>query len=222
VALDPEGGAPLGGRLVSASPEFFASAAYLVAWIAPGRMDPAVVRGLVLAMLVEFLVVHASGFLGISALAGERVARLGRAAVVLGLALLYLLFAGAMGLAFRSWTPVATIGWLAGSRLVTVLVDPRDADAERSRQAGLWAASGALYVVFAILTAVLPIPRLGIRPDVVARLALPGSGLWIEQPQVPLAFGFLYFAAFGLVELRSRASGAPLAARRPAGAPETE
>jgi len=44
-----------------------------------------------------------------------------------------------------------------------------------------------------VATSLLPLPRLGLQPDVVATLGLPGSGQWIESPQTGIAFGALYF-----------------------------
>ena len=52
----------------------------------------------------------------------------------------------------------------------------------------------------AVAAILLPLPRLGLTPEVVARLALPGSGQWVEQPHRVLAFGFLYFAATAISE----------------------
>ena len=40
----------------------------------------------------------------------------------------------------------------------------------------------------------LPLPRLGLQPGVVARLGIEGEGLWIEQPHTVLFSGMLYFA----------------------------
>lgn len=58
------------------------------------------------------------------------------------------------------------------------------------------------YLCFALLATILPLPRLGLTPAVLSARHLPGSGLWINQPPRVLAFGFLYFTAIGLSELR--------------------
>ena len=58
----------------------------------------------------------------------------------------------------------------------------------------LWAASGFTYIIGAVLTALLPLPRLGISPEFVASMHLSGSGVWVEQPYTVLAFGAIYFA----------------------------
>ena len=57
----------------------------------------------------------------------------------------------------------------------------------------LWAVSVAAYVLGVIVTATLPLPALGITPEVIASLQLKGSGEWIARPYTVLAFGTLYF-----------------------------
>ena len=191
---------PWPGRVVSATPEIVASASYFAAWVAPASVAPAVLRSLVLAMLVEFLVVHSSGFL--SAFLDRDAAALRRPLpVLLGLAAVYLLFAGAFGLAFGSWMPVWVIGWLIGSRVLTVVADPRGRADESARQRALWVSGAVLYLMLAFVTAIAPIPAFGIDAAARARMDLPGSGLWIDQPQRPIAMGAFYFGLLAAVEL---------------------
>jgi hypothetical protein len=188
-------------RLGSAMPELFASALYFVAWISPSSLSAELLRSLVLAMLVEFLVLHSTAFL--TAFTAARVASPTRTALaILGLGIFYMLFAGAFALAFHSWMPVYVIGWLVGSRLVTLVVDPRGDD-EGGRQMGLWALGTLLYLLLAFATAIPPIPAFGVDSATVERMHLPGSGEWISEPQRPIAMGAFYFGLLGLAELRS-------------------
>jgi hypothetical protein len=60
----------------------------------------------------------------------------------------------------------------------------------------------ALYVLGVFVTVILPLPRLGITPEVVAQLGIPGSGLWVERPHTVIAFGLLYFGALAAVKAR--------------------
>lgn len=193
-------------RAASAAPELVASATYLIAWIAPGRLDPPLVRMLLLGMLVEFLVVHSNGLIG-GIVFGTRGEGRSKVGLLAGLAALYLLFAGGFSLAFGSWMPLWTIGWLLGSRLWTLVVDPRDGDAERGRQMGLWALSAVLYVAGVMVTVILPLPELGLDAAARATLDLPGEGLWIDQPHRVMAFGFLYFGLVAWAELRMPRDG---------------
>ena len=44
---------------------------------------------------------------------------------------------------------------------------------------------------------------------------LPGSGLWISEPQRPIAMGAFYFGLLGLAELRSSRAGGQTVGGRP-------
>ncbi len=191
---------PVVARLASAAPELTAASTYLVAWVAPARLEPGLARLLLLGLLVEFLVIHSFAFtvLGVDGIRG----RGKKSLAILGFSAFYLLFAGAFALAFSSSAPLWTLGWLFGSRLLTLWVDPRPRGEERQRQSGLWAASAALYIFGVALTSILPLPRLGVGADVVAALSLPGSGLWVEEPHRLFAFGLIYFGGVAAVELR--------------------
>lgn len=188
-------------RLGSAMPELFASALYFVAWFSPSSLSAELLRSLVLAMLVEFLVLHSTAFFTVLASGGVPGLK-HPTAVMLALGVVYLLFAGAFAAAFHSWMPIYVIGWLVGSRLVTLWIDPRGGD-EAARQLGLWAAGTVLYLLLAFATAALPVPAIGIDGDARARMDLPGSGEWISEPQRPIAMGAFYFGLLGLIELRS-------------------
>ncbi len=61
------------------------------------------------------------------------------------------------------------------------------------------------YVFGVFATIVLPVPRLGITPEVVAGQGFTSSGAWIEEPQRVIAFGVLYFTILGLFESLVRA-----------------
>ena len=192
-------------RLGSAMPELFASALYFVAWISPASLSSELLRSLVLAMLVEFLVLHSTIFLTVLGAGGIASRKLPTLAV-LGLGAIYLIFAGAFALAFHSWMPVYIIGWLVGSRLVTLWIDPRGED-EAARQVRLWAWGTFLYLLFAFATSIPPVPAFGVDGDTIERMHLPGSGLWISEPQRPIAMGAFYFGLLGLAELRGSRAG---------------
>jgi hypothetical protein len=188
------------GRIASATPEILASLSYFTAWFAPASLSGEFLRGLVAAMLVEFLVVHSSAFLSAFVDRGKG-GRAGPFLVALALAAFYMIFAGAFALAFHSWMPVWIMGWLLGSRLLTLLVDYRGRGDESARQRVLWISGALLYLVLAFATTIPPIPAFGIDEAVRARMALPGSGLWIDQPQRPIAMGAFYFGLLAVIEL---------------------
>jgi hypothetical protein len=50
------------------------------------------------------------------------------------------------------------------------------------------------------VTLLLPLPRLGLTPDIVASAGLVGSGYWIENPHSVVAFGLIYFGLQALAK----------------------
>src|SRR5690606_39729714 len=84
-------------------------------------------------------------------------------------------------------------GWLLLGKLA--IVHGADAGSSRAARASsrAWAMSGIAYVSSLVVTALMPLPRLGFGDAVLSQLGLPGSGAWVEQPQRAVAAGALYF-----------------------------
>ena len=185
--------------LLSALPDFGLAALYLGAWIAPDPARPTLVGRLMLAMLLEFIVVHSAAFLGTATLApGSPAARATRIA---GIGLFYTLFVGAFSLAFHQIWPLWSFWALILNRMLSVLLKQPPAGEEQQFLKSQWAAGAAFYMIAVLLTTVLPLPRLGVTPDAIARMHLVGRGLWVDQPWRVLAAGTLYFAATAVSEL---------------------
>ncbi|MFQ5572377.1 MAG: hypothetical protein ACE5G0_22095 [Rhodothermales bacterium] len=195
-------GDALPSRIATATPDLLFAAAYLITWIAPYTLGRRVVAYLMLVMLLEFLIVHSSGFMG-SVVFNKPLATQTKITSLLGLALFYAIFALAFSVAFRAWWPLWTILLLTLNRMLIVFAGDVPEGHERAFIKRGWAVSALLYLVFAFITTLLPMPILGISREVVEAQALPGSGLWIDEPHRVLAFGFLYFLALGLSELFS-------------------
>jgi hypothetical protein len=188
--------------VVAATPEILAAGACAVAWIAPTALSPAFIRGLMLGLLVEFLVIHSFAFLMVAAAPGSKTPRWGRILAVLGFGAFYLLFAGLMAKIFDNSAPLWTFAWLLGSRILTIVVDRAPTGREGERQMHAWGMSAFVYIVGMVLTQIVPVPRLGLTPEVVASLGIPGSGSWPEEPQRAMVFGLLYFGLRAYDELR--------------------
>jgi hypothetical protein len=194
--------------LLNAIPDFATAGAFLITWIAPTAFGEQALSKLMLVMLLEFVVVHSAAFMGTVAIAPA--ARGKRALGILGLGAFYSLFAGGMGLAFHSWWPVIAFAALTTNRLLGVLLGQvPDAEQKAFIQMG-WAASVLFYLGGCFLTILVPIPALGITPEVVAAQHFSATGLWIAQPQRVLAFGVVYFALTGWSDLASHAWAAKL------------
>ena len=200
------GPAQILARFANAAPDFAMAGVYLLAWGAPHRLGLGHLPGLVLLMLLEFINIHSSGFMG-NVLSRETsrfeapgtISLLVKIGSVVGLAVFYTLFVGAFSFIFKVWWPVGAF-WLLTLNRLLVLLPARASNRETQDavQRG-WAAAVAFYVlaVFAGMAA----PAWGITPEVRHALHLPGSGLWVEHPQTVLAAGFLYFGCMGLSDL---------------------
>jgi hypothetical protein len=185
--------------LWAASPDFALGILYLIAWVAPLHLGEGVVRWLVLAMVLEFIIIHSSAFAG-TVMAG-RGSRPGRVLALTGLTGFYLLFVVAFAASFHTWWPVTSFMALTLNRMLSVLLGHAPEGAEKEFILRGWAASVLFYLGFCFVTIFLPLPLLGMTRAVAQHAGLPGTGLWVEQPHRVMAFGFLYFTATGWSEL---------------------
>lgn len=182
------------GRVFAAAPDALTALAYAWTWLLPFYFDADAVATLMLVMLMEFLVVHSGGFLGVTVLA-DGMSKTRKSLALLGLGSFYLLFAIGFSLAFKAWWPVLTFAWLLGSRFAMVWLAPVPRESEAGRQMGLWAFSVAAYLAAVFAGVIVPWPQLGITTQAIPHLGLTGGGLWVEHPQTVMASGLLYFAA---------------------------
>jgi hypothetical protein len=179
-------------RFVAALPDVITAGVFLITWIAPAQLGVEQIGNLMTVMLIEFFVVHSSGFYA-GILAMTDTSRIKRALAVLGLAALYSIFMLVLYFVTKNRWPIFAFLWLLASRFVHVLVAPADSTATIERAVKLWAVSVASYVLGAIATILLPLPPLGITLQVIASLQLDSGGEWSARPYTVLAFGTLYF-----------------------------
>ncbi len=201
--------------VAAAAPQLVAAFAYLAVWISPLSFPPSLLKILMMGMVVEFLVIHSFAFMGLLSQPDSndpRRGRLRRTWVVVGFGAFYLGFAAALSLAFKSSSPLWTFSWLVVSRLASVWLGGESSFAATQRALTRWGLSVLLYILGVVLTSILPLPRLGLTPEVVATLGIPGSGLWVDSPQKLLAFGALYFGLLALDELAYVAKSSEAAA----------
>lgn len=198
-------------RFALALPDAITCGLFVLTWFEPFRFGPAAVKTGLIVMLLEFLVVHSSGFFAVLVYDPEA-SRAKRTLSVLGLSLFYLLFVLAWAASFSEWWPLGAFAWLIGSRLGSIWIDPLPLENERTRQIVFWAVSVVLYLAGVFATVDTPLPHFGIPPELVPSLGLSGGGVWIEEPHRVIAFGALYFGGLAAVKLFVPA----LTARRPA------
>ena len=199
------------GTRVNAAADFGFAAVFLITWIAPNTFGDHTLRFLMLVMMMEFVVVHSSAFMGNVMI--SRANRGAQATALAGFGVFYSLFAGAFALAFKTWWPITMFWGQTLNRLLGVLFGQVPDEDQKAFIQRSWIASVLLYLLGAFVTIVLPIPRLGITSSVIAAQQIHSSGLWVEQPQRVLAFGVVYFLLTGWSDLRGHdwASGIKVA-----------
>ncbi len=180
-------------RLGVAAPDCLTAATYLVAWIAPTRLDPVRFRNLLAAIVIEFLVLHASALYGFGI--AKRQDRLDRRAWILGgLSLLYLIPVTFIAVKLKTEGPILAFFWLFTSRFAFLLIHPGSAAAETRRTVTLWGISLATFMVGSFLVTKIPLPPLGLTPRFVASLSMSGHpNPNAQPPQITIAFGVFYF-----------------------------
>jgi hypothetical protein len=179
-------------RLLGALPDSLTCLFFVVLWIAPLSFGSQSVGNGMLVMLVEFVLVHATGFLGAVVLDGAA-SRMKVLGVLLGFAVFYLVFIAVWSLAFQQWWPFFAFGWLLLGKFSHAIKSDTTSTARRQKMQSDWVIAGVTYVVGVFITSILPVPQFGIDASVVAKLHLPGSGVWVDEPQRVIAFGAFYF-----------------------------
>lgn len=191
---------------LAALPDAVTAAAFFAVWVNPFVFGPLSVKTAALTMLVEFVLIHATGvltgFLGPADDAPRhgRWQRRGMLAVVCGF---YLLMIAAFAWSFGAWWPFVAFAWLVVGKVLWARRDAaaaagrwEDAHDSMGRRMAAWAGSVVAYLGACFATIVPPVPRWGMtverQPDF--GLAEAGGGLWIDEPHRVVAMGVLYFS----------------------------
>lgn len=115
----------------SAAGDLLLAGLFLVTWIAPESQFALPLRAAMLTMLLEFVVVHSTAFMGNVALRTD--SRHRRATAIVGLGGFYTLFVGGFALAFRTWQPLMSFWGLTLNRSLGVLLDPAPTERQELR-----------------------------------------------------------------------------------------
>ena len=185
--------------MLSALPDFGLAALFLITWIKPDAIGESMVSYLVVVMLLEFIIVHSSGFMG-HIMIGDGDKK-NRGIALVGLGLFYTLFVGAFAVSSREWWPLAAFWGMTLNRVLFILLGQAPDGKEKELLQKSWAVGAMFYVLSVTVTVIAPVPEFGITSDVIRSLGFDSDGLWVEQPEHALACGVLYFSAVALSEL---------------------
>lgn len=177
-------------------PDALTCAFFLVVWSHPLAFGPLSVKTAMLTMLLEFFLVHATGFF--AAFANDRDgSKWKRIGALLGLSTFYVAMIGAFAHSFGQWWPLAAFGWLLAGKIAWVLTNPPGDDDAMFRQMATWAGSVVLFLGGVVATSVMDVPRWGMTEALQPGFGLDmaSEGLWESQPHRVVAFGALYFGA---------------------------
>lgn len=194
-------GIPLAG-IIDAAPDFALAYAFLRGVMNPVSMGVAGVQWLGVVMMMEFIAVHSTVFVG--SMVYVDAPRATRLKWALGFSLFYSLFVLGMSAGFHSWYPAIAFTGLTLNRVLGILLrNPRTVTArEGSNFQTQWVFGGVAYVLSMVIGALL--------------CSLLGGRLWSPQVydtylvlhgdmsgtlDVPLLAGLVYFAAQGIREL---------------------
>ena len=109
-------------RLLAGLPDAITAGFFLALWIAPQWLGPNALRTGLLMMLVEFILMHATGILGSMALADAGGSRRPWKPI-LAFSGLYLLFIAGYAWGFMAWWPLLALAWLVAGERVEVRLE---------------------------------------------------------------------------------------------------
>ena len=169
---------------------------FLVVWSHPLAFGPLSVKTAMLTMLLEFFLVHATGFF--TAIGNDRDhSKWRRIGAMCGLSAFYVLMIGGFAYSFREWWPLAAFAWVFVGKVAWIWSNPPGDDDAMMRQMAAWAGSVVLFLGGVAYTSIADIPRWGMTEALQPGFGLDmaSEGIWESEPHRVVAFGALYFGA---------------------------
>jgi hypothetical protein len=184
--------------LLKALPELISAAILYVLWVEPLRFGLDWFRSGVLTLLLEFFVIHASGFMAVLMYDPGTPART-RGLQVAGLGVFYLLFISAFAWRFDAWWMLGAFTWLCFSKIQAIWSGAAPTEKDRMVAIASWALSVAVYLGSVAVTVIMDVPRLGVTDKIREAAGFDANGgAWESEPHRALAGAVLYFAIMGL------------------------
>lgn len=181
------------------------AAMFLTGWFAPLAID-GLVSNLAVIMIVEFLLIHASGCYSLFILTGER-SRRQTVTVLTAMSVFFLLFIVVWCLMFGQWWPLSVFCWLIVGKLQLFRTGQGERKDLLFNRMVVWGATGMLYILVIFLGLLLPVPEFGITAEVVPLLDMKADGDWMERPQTVVASGAVYFSMMAWAKFKVNAFG---------------
>ena len=186
-------------RIFAALPDFALAGYFAAVWVAPTAFGNHTFARLELIMLMEFIIIHSSGFLGVAMTAPRR--RSMRVLAVIGLGLFYTMFVGGFALSFGTMSPLISFWLLLVNRTLSIVLGPSPKQGDFDFIVVGWATAVVCFLGYTMLTAFASIPRLGVTAAVQAAQPTTVGGLWAEEPWRVIALGTFYYATIAVTEL---------------------
>ena len=188
------------GRIVAAVPDFTIAGAFLLTWISPSFMGGKSLEAMMLTVFLEFIALHSAAFFVF--VVGDGSFWKARLPRVLLLGAFYSVFVGAISYAKGLWWPIVGFWLLMFNRLW--MVRPGVSGAAEAAFMSRYFTSLLLYFGLLLPTALIPLPAMGLTPDVVKAQGFDvnSTGVWVDRPSSLACFGLLYFLFLGIGELK--------------------
>jgi hypothetical protein len=186
-------------RIFAAVPDAALGLTFLITWFAPSALGPHMLRYAMLTMVLEFIVIHSSSFMGSVALGDASRPR--KVATLAVLAAFYSVFLLAFGWILGEWWPAWAFWGLSANRMLGVILTAKPTEQARQEAMPRWAVSTAAYLLWVIGTSILPVPSFGIDAAAIASAEIRGTGLWVEQPARLMAAAAGYFLTQAYAEI---------------------
>jgi hypothetical protein len=183
-------------------PEIALGVAFLVTWVDPDRLGHDMVSFALELMLLEFILIHSAGFMGVKS--AEGMTTRDRVLGIVGLGLFYSLFVGGFCLGLHRVRPLISFWIVTAQRLAGDLLDPKPSDETRAWFGTNLAINAVSYILLVGATVMLPLPRLGITRSVQAELGISGEGLWQSDPHRVVILAGAYYLIRGLLTATAR------------------
>lgn len=183
--------------ILRAFPELISATLLYALWIEPQRFGIEWFRSGVLALMLEFFVIHAGGFMAVTVTDPQATARV-RALRLMGWAAGYLAFISLWAWGFQAWWMVGAFAWFCFSKLQAIWTSTAPTERDRMHAVVSWALSVAVFLGAVGITLENDVPMYGVTAAVRDAAGFAGSGVWEAEPHRAIAGAVLYFTIMGL------------------------